>query len=437
MTLRHLGVLAALVLAVGPVASAAPSFPRVAPEAVGLSSERLARLARTIEDEIAKGNTPGAVVLIARRGKIAYLESFGFADASRGVRMPKDAIFRIYSMTKPLVSVAAMTLVEEGRLQLTDPVSRWVPALKDMKVAESGADATNAAAHAGAPAAREISVHDLLRHTSGLVYPDAVYGASAAARESYDKAGIGSASTDAKLPPAEWTQRVSSVLLAHPPGGAWAYGISTDVLGRVLEAVTGQRLADVVAERVLRPLGMNDTGFFVPAGKLGRLAEPLAADPATGKPILLLDVTRPPENELGGAGAVSTAQDYLRFCQMLLQGGRLDRTRVLSRTTVSWMTSDHLAGRIPAPVAPGRLLIGGAEGYGYGFGLGFAVRSAAGEAGVPGSVGEFSWAGYAGTYFWVDPAEQLVAIYMSQTPGPGRRPSRRVLKALVMQAIVD
>jgi len=429
-------VAAAVALSTAPAVLATAPPPPVAPEKVGLSSERLARLGRAIDEEVARGNTPGAVVLVARRGKVAYFESFGFADQAKGVRMPKDAIFRIYSMTKPLVSVAAMTLVEEGKLQLTDPVSRWIPELKGMKVAAPRVDpAGGETTYAIVPAEREMTVHDLLRHTSGLTYPDPIYGASVAARESYAKAGVGESRLDARLTASEWTQRVSAVLLAHQPGSAWTYGISTDVLGRVLEAVTGQRLADVVAERVLRPLGMVDTGFFVPEAKRARLAEALPVDPATGKPIALIDVTQAPGNDLGGAGAVSTARDYFRFCQMLLQGGRLDGVRVLSRTTVAWMTSDHLGDRIPAPVGPGRLIPGATDGYG--FGLGFAVRLAPGVAGVPGSAGEFSWAGYAGTYFWVDPAEQLVAVYMSQTPGPARLPSRRVLKALVTQAIVE
>jgi CubicO group peptidase (beta-lactamase class C family) len=435
MTRRALLVSAAVAISVVPASPLSQPLPVVSPEKVGLSAERLSRVGRAIEDEIARGSTPGAVVLVARRGKIAYFESFGFTDKSRGVPMRKDAIFRIYSMTKPIVSVAAMTLVEEGKLQLTDPVSRWVPELKGMKVARPRSDATTGEGASAGTVDREMTVHDLLRHTSGLGYADPIYGASAAVLESYARAGVGKSAEDLAVAPAEWTRRLSGVVLAHEPGTAWMYGVSTDVLGRVLEAVTGKRLGEVVAERVLRPLGMSDSGFFVPAEKHGRLAQPLEKDPTSGKPITLLDVASPPANELGGAGMVSTAHDYLRFCQMLLDGGRLGGARLISRTTVSWMTADHLGDKIPALVGPGELVPGRTGGYG--FGLGFAVRRASGVAGVPGSAGEFSWAGFGGTYFWVDPAEQLVAIYMSQTPGAGRLPTRRVLKQLVTQAIVD
>ena len=210
--------------------------------------------------------------------------------------------------------------------------------------------------------------------------------------------------------------------------------MAVDLLGRVVEAASGKRLADFLDERVLRPLKMHDTGFWLPSGKISRLAQPLAVDLASGAPIKVIDVSREPKNDSGGAGAVSTAADYLRFSQMLLNGGQLDGTRVLSRTTVALMTSDHLGTRIATPFSPGELLLGTP---GYTFGLGFAVRPGGGIAGVPGSAGEFMWAGYAGTYFWVDPKEELTAVYMSQAPSPIRAYYRKLVKQLVYGALID
>lgn len=414
-------------------AAAATPLPLAPPDQVGLAPERLARIGHAIEAEIAKGRMPGAVVLVARKGKVAYFESFGFLDQARGVRMPRDAVFRLYSMTKPFTSVAVMILAEEGRLHLTDPVSRWLPAFKEMKVAVTGADlVTGSASHQVVAAEREMTIHDLLRHTSGLVY--ASNAADEAVRESYVKAGLGPDADSRGLPPAEWTARLSKVLLAHQPGTTWAYGVSTDLLGRVVEAVSGQRLGEFLAARVFGPLGMHDTAFFVPGPGLARLAQPFPTDPATGKATEMIDVSEPPANDMGGVGAVSTAADYFRFCELLRQGGRLGPLRLLSRTSVSLMTADHLGPR-PMVRVPGQGLGPGIEGYG--FGLGFAVRLAPGLAGVPGSAGEFFWAGYGGTFFWVDPAEQLVAIYLSQSPGPASVQLRRLVKQVVTQAIAD
>ena len=236
------------------------------------------------------------------------------------------------------------------------------------------------------------------------------------------------------LTPAEQVERLAKVPLTHQPGTAWEYSLASDVLGRVVEAASGQRLADFLARRLFGPLGMADTAFWVPPAKIGRLAQPLPTDPAGGATLELIDVSAPPAADSGGAGGVSTAADYLRFAQALLDGGRLGGTRILSRTTVALMTSDHLGTRIAAPVTPGELLLGTP---GYTFGLGFAVRQAPGVAGVHGSQGEFMWGGYAGTYFWVDPKEQLVGVYMSQMTGTTRPFYRRLVKNLVYQAIDD
>ena len=222
--------------------------------------------------------------------------------------------------------------------------------------------------------------------------------------------------------------------LAYQPGTVWFYGLSTDILGRVVEVVSGERLNAFMRKRLFGPLKMADTGFWVPAKSLHRIAEPLPQDKITGRPIVLVDVTQQPKNDSGGAGGVGTAGDYLRFCQMLLNGGVLDGTRVISRTTVKLMTSDHLGTHIGQPLEPGEL---GLHTKGYTFGLGFAVRKEDGIAGIPGSAGEFMWGGYAGTFFWVDPTEQLTAVLMTQAPTPERAHFRRLVKQLVYAAIID
>lgn len=229
-------------------------------------------------------------------------------------------------------------------------------------------------------------------------------------------------------------ERLAKVPLAHQPGTVWEYSLASDVLGRVVEAASGERLADFLDKRLFKPLKMADTAFRVPPEKLNRLAMPLATDTMSGKPNNLIDVSIAPANDSGGAGGVSTAADYLRFAQMLLNGGQLEGHRVLSRASVALMSSDHLGSRIAAPVTPGELLLGVP---GYTFGLGFAVRQGPGIAGLPGSAGEFMWAGYAGTYFWVDPREEIVAVYMTQAPSPIRAYYRRLFKQLVYAAIAD
>jgi len=290
--------------------------------------------------------------------------------------------------------------------------------------------------YANVSADREIIVQDLLRHTAGLAYGEITLNTPV--RDAYTKAGLyqpGVRDYDVRdLTPAEEVERLAKAPLAHQPGTVWEYSLAVDLLGRVVEAASGKRLADFLAERLFEPLKMPDTGFWVPGAKSGRVAQPLAVDFASGQPIKVIDVSKQPNNDSGGAGGVSTAADYLRFAQMLLNGGQLDGRRVLSRTTVSLMTSDHLGSRIAAPVTPSELLLGTP---GYTFGLGFAVRQGGGVAGVPGSPGEFMWAGYAGTYFWVDPKEELVAVFMSQAPSTARAYYRRLIKQLVYAAIVD
>jgi CubicO group peptidase (beta-lactamase class C family) len=407
------------------------------PEQVGVSKEKLGRIHDALQESIADGKLAGTVVLVARKGKLIYADAAGFQDKDEGKPMALDSIFRIYSMTKPLVSVAAMMLVEDGKIELTDPVSKFFPAFKGQQVSVARADGEFARmTYTTVPADREIIVQDLLRHTAGLAYGEITLNAPV--KDAYTKAGLylpGVRDYDARdLTPAEEVERLAKAPLAHQPGTVWEYSLAVDLLGRVVEAASGKRLADFLAQRLFEPLKMQDTGFWVPGAKMGRVAQPLAVDFASGQPIKVIDVSKEPKNDSGGAGGVSTAADYLRFAQMLLNGGQLDGTRVLSRTTVALMTSDHLGTRIAAPVTPSELLLGTP---GYTFGLGFAVRQGAGVAGVPGSAGEFMWAGYAGTYFWVDPKEELVAVYMSQAPSTARAYYRKLVKQLVYAAIVN
>ena len=426
-----------IALAATAVSAWAQGLPAASPESVGMSTERLKRIGAALKGEIDKGNLPGAVVMVARKGKLVYTESLGLLDKTSNTPMTKDAIFRIYSMTKPLASVAAMTLVEEGKMQLTDPVSKFLPAMKNLMVSVPLADSTFArVTYSQVPQAREMTVQDLLRHTAGLAYGEITQNAPV--KEAYAKAGMylpGVRDYDARaLTPQEEVERLGKAPLAHQPGTVWEYSVAVDVLGRVVEAASGERLADLMDKRIFKPLKMNDSAFWVPPEKMSRVAQPLAVDLPSGQPINVIDVSAQPKNDSGGAGGVSTAADYLRFAQMLLQGGKLDDARILSRSTVQLMTSDHLGTRIAAPVSPGELLLGTP---GYTFGLGFMVRQGNGVAGVAGSQGEFMWAGYAGTFFWVDPKEELVAVFMSQAPSPVRAYYRRMVKNLTYQAIVD
>lgn len=400
------------------------------PQSQGMSPARLARVHDLIQAEITENRLPGAVVLVARKGKIIYSDVSGFQDKPSGKPMTRDAIFRAYSMTKPLVSVLTMMLVEEGRLQLTDPVAKFFPAMAKMTVLSNPADANSERI----PAARQITIHDLLRHTSGITYAE--FTRFTAIKGPYQEAGLFSPDVQGKwitLTPQQQIDALSKAPLLWQPGSTWEYSLSTDLLGRVLESITNQTLSALLEERLFKPLGMKDTSFLVPASKAPRIAEPFRIDPLTGQPYyLVLDVTQPMGNDSGGAGISTTADDYLRFCQMLLNGGSFDGKRYLSRTTITLMTSDHLGPKVVTPVQPGELLMGV---QGYTFGLGFMVRQGPGMAGVHGSEGDYAWGGYGGTFFWIDPKEQLIGLLMAQTPGASRQYYRRMIKTLVYQAI--
>ena len=426
MDVRVRGLLSALILALAAATASvhAEALAPARPEDVGLSSTRLQLLADTMQRWVDAHETPGATVLIARGGRLVFSHTVGMRDAATGDPLRPDAIFRLYSMTKPVVSVAAMTLVEDGRLALNEPISKYLPEFKDMKVAiETFGPVSGAQIFTTAPAKRPITVHDLLRHTSGLTYGEPL-SQRTQVQKLYKEAGIWSQ----KWVLADFTRALAKVPLSFEPGTQWEYGHSTDVLGRVVEVASGKTLDRYVAERILQPLGMVDTGFQLPPAKAGRLAQP-QPDPVTKVTPDLIDFTQPQTFLAGGHGMVGTAADYLRFAQMLLDGGTLDGRRILGPRTVGFMASNHV--HVGVSTATGFL-----PGPGYGFGLGFAVRTSAGMSDWNGSVGDFYWGGYAGTYFWIDPKEQLAVVFM--TTEPTRRAwYRMAVRDAVYQAIVE
>ena len=386
------------------------------PEDVGMSRERLARIGEVITADVENGLVPGAVTVVARRGRIVHFRAYGRRDPARDEPMERDAIFRIYSMTKPLVSVALMMLVEEGRLLLSDPLDTFVPEFAGVKVRVE----RDGKVELVAPA-RPITVHDLLRHTSGLTY------------EWMDDGPVQKAYADAHpdrrtLGNAEQAALLASLPLVAHPGAEWNYSRSTDLVGRVIEVATGLSLGVALRTRLFEPLGMMETGFVVPPAYQARIAEPYPTDPETGEPQSLLDVAEDVAMENGGGGLASTAADYARFLHMLVSGGQLDGVRVLSPRTLAYMTADHLGPeiRIMPDILPD----------GYGFGLGFAVRRQEGIVSFPGSTGDYYWEGLGGTSFWVDPREELYGLIMVQAPNR-REHYRRIMRQLVYGAIVE
>jgi CubicO group peptidase (beta-lactamase class C family) len=386
-----------------------------APEELGLSPQRLARLSQVMAGEIERRRLPGAVALVARRGRVGYFESYGERHVAAGAPMTKDAIFRIYSMTKPITSVAAMMLWEEGRFLLNDPIAKYLPDLGDLRVAvQRGAELELTALE------RPITIQDLLRHTAGFTYE---FRGPGPVQKMYMAAKVYRLSQSN----ADQVASLGQLPLLHQPGTRWEYGRSTDVVGRLVEVLSGQRLSAFFQRRILGPLGMVDTGFHVPELHHARLAEAFPNDPDDGAAVQLLEVRTAPNFESGGGGLVSTASDYARFLQMLLNGGTLDGERLLGRKTIELMTSDHLG---PITGASDLLLPG------HGFGLGFAVRLQAGIAYVPGSIGQYFWGGLAGTTFWVDPKEQMFALLLIQAPGQ-RDYYRTLFRDLVYSALED
>ena len=418
-TLTILLVLLALGCSSGldPDAPAAGEIPKVDPAQVGLSQERLDRITAALQADVDRGHLAGAIGVVARRGKIGYWQTVGMADRENGRAMSDDTIFRIYSMTKPIVGVGLMTLYEEGRFNLRDRVRNYIPEFGGLEVLDG--DSTT-------KARREMTVQDLMRHTAGMGYG----GGDTAADKKFRELDVlgGNRSID------DFIQKLVQVPLKHHPGSAWEYSVSVDVQGRLIEVLSGQDLATFLNERIFGPLDMRDTGFTVPEEKKDRFVqmyaktedgegiEPASADRSTG----YYDY----ESKWfsGGGGLVSTTRDYLRFCQMMLNGGMLGDQRILSRKTIELMTRDHVAGVRRAS----RTLSDG-----YGFGLDFAVHVDKAKSGLNGSLGEYNWGGLAGTIFWIDPTEEMIGLYMIQLLPPRFGDGRGQFKRLAYQAIAD
>ena len=388
----------------------------------GLHPERAARLLTVLQSEIDSKRLPGAVAMIVRHGKVAMFESLGQQNPADASSMALDSIFRIYSMTKPIVSVAVLMLMEQGKLLLSDPVGKYLPEYAKQQLATEidgkVSDTT---------VTRSATVQDLLRHTAGLTYE---FLGNSAVQKAYRNSKIGMSLRDATN--AEFSQTLAALPLQFEPGTMWEYSRATDVLGALVEVVTGQTLSDFLTQHIFKPLKMHETGFSVPTENHHRLAEPFKHDPDGGIQLRLINIKEAPKFESGGGGLASTAQDYARFLQFMLNKGELDGIRLLSSHTVDYMTADHL-GDIPVNRA-------GASGDllppGHGFGLGFAVRTATGISAVPGSAGVYYWGGIAGTTFFVDPKLDMFAILMIQAPNQ-RDYYRPLFRSLVYAALEE
>jgi len=391
-----------------------------APEKHGFSPERLERLSENLERELAVRKTPGAAVLIMRHGVIVYEETFGEQDMVTKTPMDLNSIFRIYSMTKPITSAAVMMLWEQGYFKLDDPISLYIPEFSKMKVAVDNEDQSEILSLEKPK--REITIQDLLRHTSGITY--GIFGKPTAVRKEYIKTNLSPSHQTIE----EFIEKITLLPLIANPGDRWEYGYSTDVLGYLVEKISGMSLDAFFDQYILSPLKMEDTGFFIPENKLHRAAQ--GFDYSTNTyPAHLKDVARPPLMHSGGGGLVSTLYDYARFSQMMLNGGELDGVRLLSPKTVELMTSNH----VEASVERGDLYL---PGPGYGFGLGYAVRLEPGISAMAGSQGNYRWGGWAGTGIWIDPREEMIAIYMMQDVASSAYLRER-FKILVYQAIVE
>ena len=398
--------------------------PRAMPEEVGMSSERLALIGTAVNAEIAHGQLPGAVLVIARRGKLVYFETFGSRDKGAGAPMTSDAIFNIASMTKPMVAVGALQLYQQGKLLMDEPLAKYFPKFADMRVAVM--DARKESIVETVPAARKITIQDLFRHTSGLIYGGR---GTTAVHKLYPE---GSSQAAAAMTGPEFIDHLSSRPLLYQPGTVWDYGFGLDVLGLVIEQLTEQSLGDYLQQNVWKPLGMTDTGFLIPPGSAARYARALPTDPLTGSPQSMTPLTQKTKFECGGGCAASTASDYLRFALMLMNKGKYGDARILGPKTVEYMLSNQLG-----PEVKNLIVNGDPTRADYGFGLGLAVRTTPGIVRLMGSVGDFSWPGASGTNWWADPHEELAVVWMAHSPGPIRWKYRQMINALVYQAIVD
>ncbi len=398
------------------------------PEEVGFSSQRLKRLSDRIKEGVDKNELPGAVVLIARNGKIVMHESFGFRDKDAKAPMTNDTIFRIASMTKPIVTVAAMMLAEEGKLSLADPVSKFIPEFAETKVAveKKNADGTNEVVLE--PQFRPMTVQDLMRHTSGLTY-------GLAGRNPVKQSYVDMKMADASQTNAEMAAKLAKLALLYQPGTTWEYSMSTDVLGRVVEVASGMSLDKFIAEKITQPLKMGDTAFEASADKKARGARPQKEGPKNELPNIP-DITLAAKWKSGGGGMVSTAADYARFLQMFANGGQLDGARLISRKTIDLMTANHLPPDIRMGADMFRFeALEPSPAKGQGFGLGFAVRTEQGRNALHGSPNDYFWGGAYGTYFWHDPRERMYVVFMMQSQ-TARLPYRYLMREMVYQALI-
>ena len=412
-------LLATVMLGIGQTASAA-DLPRADPASVGLNPKQLDAITALLKKDVADHVLPGAVLVIVRHGKVAYEQAIGSRDPQATAPMKADDIFRIYSMSKPITVVAALTLMEAGKLQLDDPVSKYLPLFTTMQVGvpdQAAPDGMHLV-----PAERPITVQDLMRHSSGMTYG---FFGDTPVKKAYQRAHMDADNPDL----ATFVDRLAKQPLGYQPGTTWDYSYSIDVLGRVVEVVSGQSLYDYEKAHVLEPLGMTDTGFGVPdAARQDRIAEPFANDRNFGVDADFSDPRHPVRMQSGGGGMVSTARDYARFMQAMLAGGTLDGQRVIGPATEKYMTSEQLG-----PVKPGPYYL---PGPGYGFGLGVAVRQTAGAAPYPGDAGDWYWGGAGGTYMWADPAKDLAVVFMMQSPKQ-RVHYRSLLRDMVNAALTD
>ena len=392
-----------------------PPLPLAKPESIGLSAAALQRMSDALRREIDKGTVPGATIMVARRGQIGWFDALGRQSPSQATPMAQDTIFRIFSMTKPLVSVGIMMLLEEGHFLLDDPIAKFIPEFANQKVGVENDGRLDLV-----PLKRLITIQDLLRHTSGITYE---HTGNSLVQQLYQQSRLRSR----KLSNAEHATLVAGLPLICQPGAEWNYSRSTDILGRLIEIVSGKTLGAFLHQRILAPLQMTETGFHTGAENATRLAEPFATDPWTGDKVQFFNMLEKPAMESGGGGLVSTTMDYARFCQMLLNGGTLDGSRIIGRKTLELMASDHLDASVK--------INGTLTQPGHSFGLGFGVRTQQGIAPFMGSIGQFFWSGMGGTFFWIDPKEELFAVFMSQ--GPGQRVYTRTLVRNMVYAALE
>jgi CubicO group peptidase (beta-lactamase class C family) len=418
--LQATGLIAGLLVSATLFAADAPKTPLPMNAGKGFSQEGLKRIDAFFADEIANNRMPGAVLAVAKNGKLSIYKSYGYLDKASNKPMTKDAIFNLASMTKVMASVGALTFYEEGKMPLLAPISNWLPQFKDMKVGQVDAEGKLNLI----PAKNQITVQDLMRHTNGLTY------GGRGATPVHKMYPSGSAVAALQLSDQEFIDKLASAPLLYEPGTAWDYGFGIDVLGIIQEKIAGRPLGAVMQERIWNKVGMPDTTFDLAEKDRPRLAQPLPVDPISGKPQKVDILTKKVKFDCGGSCAYSTAGDYIRFGQMLLNGGSLDGKRVLGPQTVAFMTSNHLNKDIRNNVAltePGRV--------GYGFGLGVAVRMERGLSAINGNVGDYSWNGAYGTVFWADPKEQMVVVMMGVAPGDIRKIHREQLNSVIYGAL--